>query len=89
MYRDPLNRILVFFCIIVFGLFSITYIIEKENSEFQGVVTVYSADGNVIKIHEGTIRMSETKNGIVRFSIDGQEIMYCNCQIEIKRTDCF
>ena len=47
------------------------------------VVTVYTADGEVLKTYEGKIDLETTEGGIVKFDLNGQRIMYYNCYVEV------
>lgn len=47
------------------------------------IVTVYTADGEVLKTYEGKIDMANTEGGIVKFDLNGQRIMYYNCYVEV------
>lgn len=47
------------------------------------VVTVYNADGEVLKTYEGKIDLETTEGGIVKFDLNGQRIMYYNCYVEV------
>lgn len=46
-------------------------------------VTVYTADGKVLKTYEGRIDLESTDGGIVKFDLNGQRIMYYNCYVEV------
>lgn len=46
-------------------------------------VTVYTADGKVLKTYEGKIDLQSTEGGIVKFDLNGQRIMYYNCYVEV------
>ena len=51
-------------------------------------VTVYNADGEILKTYKGKIDLESTEGGIVKFDLNGQRIMYYNCYIEvIENTD--
>lgn len=56
-------------------------------SDFGGglnrIVTVYTADGEVLKTYEGKIDLESTEGGIVKFDLNGQRIMYYNCYVEV------
>jgi hypothetical protein len=47
------------------------------------IVTVYTADGEVLKTYEGKIDLAPTEGGIVKFDLNGQRIMYYNCYVEV------
>jgi len=47
------------------------------------IVTVYNADGEVLKTYEGKIDLETTEGGIVKFDLNGQRIMYYNCYVEV------
>lgn len=58
--------------------------IESElNGGLNRVVTVYNANGEVLKTYEGKIDMAPTEGGIVKFDLNGQRIMYYNCYVEV------
>ena len=46
-------------------------------------VTVYTADGEVLKTYKGKIDLETTEGGIVKFDLNGQRIMYYNCYVEV------
>ena len=46
-------------------------------------VTVYTANGDVLKTYEGKIDLESTEGGIVKFDLNGQRIMYYNCYVEV------
>ena len=46
-------------------------------------VTVYTADGEVLKAYKGKIDLETTEGGIVKFDLNGQRIMYYNCYVEV------
>lgn len=56
-------------------------------SDFTGglnrIVTVYTADGEVLKTYEGKIDLESTEGGIVKFDLNGHRIMYFNCYVEV------
>ena len=61
---------------------------EKDfKSDFGGgldrIVTVYNADGEVLKTYEGKIDLETTEGGIVKFDLNRQRIMYYNCYVEV------
>lgn len=47
------------------------------------ILTVYTADGEVLKTYEGKIDLASTEGGIVKFDLNGQRIMYYNCYVEV------
>lgn len=47
------------------------------------IVTVYTADGQILKTYEGKIDLAATEGGIVKFDLNGQRIMYYNCYVEV------
>jgi len=53
------------------------------NGGMERIVTVYTADGEVLKTYEGKIDMASTEGGIVKFDLNGQRIMYYNCYVEV------
>lgn len=46
-------------------------------------LTVYTADGEVLKTYKGKIDLASTEGGIVKFDLNGQRIMYYNCYVEV------
>lgn len=53
------------------------------NGGLERTLTVYTADGEVLKTYEGKIDLASTEGGIVKFDLNGQRIMYYNCYIEV------
>ena len=53
----------------------------------QRTVTVYTADGRVLKTYEGKIDLEATEGGIVKFDLNGKRIMYYNCYVEVIEDD--
>lgn len=56
-------------------------------SDFSGglerTLTVYNANGDVLKTYKGKIDLESTEGGIVKFDLNGQRIMYYNCYVEV------
>ena len=46
------------------------------------VVTVYTADGNVIAQYEGKIDIEANDGGYIKFDFEGKRYMYYNCFVE-------
>lgn len=46
-------------------------------------VTVYTADGDVLKTYKGKIDVESNDSGVVKFDLNGQRIMYYNCYVEV------
>lgn len=46
-------------------------------------VTVYTADGDVLKTYKGKIDVASNDSGVVKFDLNGQRIMYYNCYVEV------
>lgn len=46
------------------------------------IVTVYTADGEILKQYEGKIDFESTEGGIVKFDFKGKRYMYYNCYVE-------
>lgn len=46
-------------------------------------LTVYNANGDVLKTYKGKIDLETTEGGIVKFDLDGKRIMYYNCYVEV------
>ena len=53
------------------------------NGGLNRTVTVYTADGEVLKTYKGKIDLETTEGGIVKFDLNGQRIMYYNCYVEV------
>lgn len=53
------------------------------NGGLDRTVTVYTADGEVLKTYKGKIDLETTEGGIVKFDLNGQRIMYYNCYVEV------
>ena len=53
------------------------------NGGLDRTLTVYTADGEVLKTYEGKIDLASTEGGIVKFDLNGQRIMYYNCYVEV------
>lgn len=60
---------------------------KDVGSNFDGglerTVTVYNANGDVLKTYEGKIDLETTEGGIVKFDLNGKRIMYYNCYVEV------
>ena len=56
-------------------------------SDFGGglerTLTVYNANGDVLKTYTGKIDLESTEGGIVKFDLNGKRIMYYNCYVEV------
>lgn len=52
------------------------------NNGLDRVVTVYTADGNVIAKYEGKIDIESNDGGYVIFDFKGKRYMYYNCFVE-------
>ena len=46
------------------------------------IVTVYTADGNVIAQYEGQIDIEANDGGYIKFDFEGKRYMYYNCFVE-------
>lgn len=61
--------------------------VKDVKSEYSGglnrTVTVYDANGEVLKVYKGKIDLEATEGGIVKFDLNGQRIMYYNCFVEV------
>lgn len=53
------------------------------NGGLERTLTVYTADGEVLKTYKGKIDLASTEGGIVKFDLNGQRIMYYNCYVEV------
>lgn len=66
---------------------SFNRMVKDVKSDYSGgldrTVTVYTADGEVLKTYEGKIDLESTEGGIVKFDLNGQRIMYYNCYVEV------
>ena len=47
-----------------------------------GVVTMYTADGDVIAQYEGQIDIEANDGGYIKFDFEGKRYMYYNCFVE-------
>lgn len=69
------------------GCASLSRGMKDIDSDLRGgmerIVTVYTADGEVLKTYEGKIDLASTEGGIVKFDLNGQRIMYYNCYVEV------
>lgn len=58
----------------------------NQKSEFNNglnrIVTVYTADGEIIAQYEGRIDIEEKDGGYVLFDYDGKRYIYYNCFVE-------
>ena len=65
--------------------------IKDLESDFSGgldrTLTVYNANGDVLKTYKGKIDLASTEGGIVKFDLDGKRIMYYNCYVEVIEDD--
>lgn len=75
------------FALVLCGCTSIQRGLKDIDSDLSGgldrVVTVYNANGEVLKTYEGKIDLAPTEGGIVKFDLNGQRIMYYNCYVEV------
>lgn len=56
---------------------------QRSNiSGLERVVTVYTADGNIIARYEGIIDLIANDGGYVKFDLDGKRYIYYNCFVE-------
>ena len=46
------------------------------------IVTVYTADGDIIAQYEGQIDIEANDGGYIKFDFDGKRYMYYNCFVE-------
>ena len=54
------------------------------NGGLDRTVTVYTADGEVLKTYKGKIDVESNDSGVVKFDLNnGQRIMYYNCYVEV------
>ncbi len=69
------------------GCASLSRGMKDIDSDLRGgmerIVTVYNANGDVLKTYEGKIDLASTEGGIVKFDLNGQRIMYYNCYVEV------
>lgn len=65
--------------------------IKDIQSDWSGgldrTLTVYNANGDVLKTYKGKIDLESTEGGIVKFDLDGKRIMYYNCYVEVIEDD--
>ena len=60
-------------------------IVDQRSNLFNGldrVVTVYTADGDVIAQYEGQIDIEANDGGYIKFDFEGKRYMYYNCFVE-------
>lgn len=55
---------------------------SELNNGLNRVVTIYTADGNVLAEYEGNIDIEANDGGYVIFDYDGKRYMYYNCFVE-------
>lgn len=57
---------------------------QKSNLEngLERVVTVYTADGQVIARYEGRIDLEANSGGYIKFDFEGKRYIYYNCFVE-------
>lgn len=55
---------------------------SELNNGLDRVVTIYTADGNVLAEYEGNIDIEANDGGYVIFDYDGKRYMYYNCFVE-------
>lgn len=55
---------------------------SELNDGLDRVITIYTADGNVLAEYEGNIDIEANDGGYVIFDYDGKRYMYYNCFVE-------
>lgn len=79
--------ITVMLAVMLTGCASLSRGMKDIDSDLRGgmdrIVTVYTADGQILKTYEGKIDLASTEGGIVKFDLNGQRIMYYNCYVEV------
>lgn len=55
---------------------------SELNNGLNRVITVYTADGNILAEYEGNIDIEANDGGYVIFDYDGKRYMYYNCFVE-------
>lgn len=55
---------------------------SELNNGLDRVITIYTADGNVLAEYEGNIDIEANDGGYVIFDYDGKPYMYYNCFVE-------
>ena len=55
---------------------------SKLSNGLDRVVTVYTADGDVIAQYEGQIDIEANDGGYIKFDFEGKRYMYYNCFVE-------
>lgn len=56
---------------------------QKSNiSGIERIITVYTANGDVIATYTGTIDVEQNDGGYVKFDFDGKRYIYYNCFVE-------
>ena len=47
------------------------------------ILTVYTANGEIMARYEGKIDLAPTEGGIVKFDLNGTRYIYYNCFVEV------
>lgn len=55
---------------------------SELNDGLDRIITIYTADGNVLAEYEGNIDIEANDGGYVIFDYDGKRYMYYNCFVE-------
>ncbi len=55
---------------------------SELNNGLDRIVTVYTADGDIIAQYEGQIDIEDNSGGYVVFDFEGKRYMYYNCFVE-------
>lgn len=53
------------------------------NEGLQRTITIYNANGDVLKTYKGKIDLEVSEGGYVKFDLNGKRIMYYNCYVEV------
>lgn len=73
--------------VLMSGCASIERGLKDMQSDLDGglkrTLTVYNANGDVLKTYKGMIDLAPTEGGYVKFDFNGKRILYYNCYVEV------
>ncbi len=86
-----MKKIILTFLIVVMlilsGCASLERLGKDIGSDIEGglnrVLTVYTADGQIMAQYKGKIDLAPTEGGIVKFDLNGVRYIYYNCFVEV------
>lgn len=85
--RKSIIILTIFAVLLLSGCASLERMTKDVKSDFGGglerTLTVYNANGDVLKTYRGKIDLESTEGGIVKFDLNGKRIMYYNCYVEV------